>query len=423
MKGNVASPVMVNGPDDNVLVGDTVQVTAPPEQDSSVTPEVQVDTEAVVKKLKVTPELAPEAAEEKSWFSPKAITEAVNNIPKDDKKAGIDLAKRLQKGGKLELADAETLDKLIKSTGLDERIKASVSNFDLSDYSPDIKLEMFENIDWDTDFDFDFDLPDFDWGGESGMFDGLKDMWPDVDMGEWTDDWSLDFFEDISFKQALKDNADWIDADFLDSVDMSKWTDKGVDYLKDMTKDIKSEKHADWLMKLTEKLTPELMEVINPMMVPTILKIYPWGFNASYKKGGEEAYQALTAKLTSIDPDWYLIARNGVMVNNLEPYFKASQEALHVLSFHDPHQTNVTIVGSYVLKPIEVLDEGKVAKDAVAVKPKVAEKTDEVVSTNTKQPHKEPTTVSDSVYDEIMADGKVSPEEFEKWRAWNLGKA
>lgn len=411
MAGKIAAPVFVNGPDDNVLVGDTVQVTTPAEQDKTVAPEAKVDSEQVVQKLVVQP--AAPAEEGTSWFSPSAIASAVDEIPKGDRDAAVDLTKRLVDGGKLDIADVKTVDSLFEKTGLEERMKSISSNFNLDDYSLDLKVDMLENIDWDMDLDF---------GSMGNMFDGLSDIWPDVDMGEWTDGLGLEMFEDLSFKESLFGDADWIDTDFLDGIDMSKWTDKGVDYLKKMTKDIKSEKHMDWLMKLTEKLSPALMEAINPRMVREILRVYPWGFRASHRKGGEEAYSALISKLASIDNDWWLIERNGVMVNDLAPYYIASHDARQVLSRHDPHQTNVILSETYKLTDLSETINGKgPTKEVIEIKPRVVEKTTEVISSSVTIPYKAPK--DKSPYDEIMADGVVTEDEMERYRAWNLGTA
>lgn len=385
MAGKEASSFYITGPDDSVLVGDSEEVVTASGAQESDTEKAQLDNFMKIQSQPmstVSKEAAAEmqqaAADSGSVIKSQAqqagattgntaepsflestytsTMEMVNKIDEKDQKAAIEITKELVKTGNIDVlaGNTEALDNIFKATGLEDRCKDLVTNFDLDDYTPDIKLDMIKGMDWSDALSLD---------SMSGMFDGMSDLFPDFDFGEWTDSSALSSLKDSVLFESLFADADWIDTSFLDSLDWETYTGKGSEWLSDALDELKSDKHTEFVMKLVEKLSPEILKAIAPKLINNILRVYPMGFGSSYAEGWDTAYRELTLSLAKIDPEWYLVERNGKKVFKMEPYYAASDRALAVLSTDSLHQVNCILVKSYKVESYDHL-----VKDGLIVK-------------------------------------------------------
>lgn len=367
MAGKVASPIFVNGADDDLLVGDTVDV---------VTAEVSAGLsgasltafeellaengkpeEQEALKSEAGKAMSPSKGEVNTATSGKSPSAKVAALKTNDEDAANKVVAEMKANGEIDaLAGNETaIDKLMKATGLETRLSDITPSFNKKDYNSNVKLKLLKEYDWSrTACDKSM----------AGLLSNLSALFPNLNFGNESDSRAKQAAKDTSLLAALRCGAKWLTDERKQSIieDSGRnLSDMSSNFLKSSLSDFQSDDQVKFARKLVDKMTVNEAEdgtltptdatsrlaVYNPRLVKDILRFYPWGFTDSYAMGLEEAYNTLITDLDKIDPNWHLMKRGTDMIANLELYMSASDTALYVLSYADPHAINVALTGRH----------------------------------------------------------------------------
>jgi hypothetical protein len=370
MAAAIASPVFVNGADDDLLVGDTVEVVTaeasvvntgagvnsfeelttengePEKQNSLMSDAGKAFDKA---KKEVTSSSLYNTLTKGSPSNPAAKVAALSN---DDEDAANSEVAKMKKNGELGALEGneKAIDKLVKATGLEKRLSDITPGFDKKDYNSNVKLKLLQDYDWSrTACDKSM----------KGLLNNMSSLFPNISFGDESDSDARQAAKDTSLLAAMRCGAKWLTDDKYDDiiadsgVNLFSMSDK---FLTAAMGDFQDDKQVRFARKLIDKMSTDedgnstlataRIARYNPRLVNDILKFYPWGYQDSYDGILKDAYLTLVADLDKIDPNWHTVMRGTDTIVNLELYYKASSEALHVLSYDDPHATNVAIVGS-----------------------------------------------------------------------------
>lgn len=345
MSGQIASPVFVNGADDDLLVGDTVDVVVTEQASVSTKTDDTASKDTFIKEngtptqdTSIMSEEAKQASGVQSEAEAAAEAKVLGLDPKDQE-AAVELVKELVESGDIKtLAEnEEVIDDLLTATGMEDRLKELSSDFDLDDFSPDVKLDMLENMDWDASMDV---------GSMTGLFTNMEAMWPSIEFDEFQDALGIEALKDATFMDSLLGDADWLDNGIMgEMLDLAGDALGGLSdtFLRKVLSDFASDKQVEMALEIIGRLDPHILRAINNRLVEQLLKVYPMGFHESYRGTLRDAYNKLTDALRRIDPEWYVTKRNDELINDLGPYYEASPEALHVFSYDDPHAINACL--------------------------------------------------------------------------------
>lgn len=363
MTGNVAKPIFINGADDDVLVGDTVEVVAAEEaaqnagaalsQFEEVLPET-TPPEKQEALMSPAGQAASGSGSEVSSSSAGAETlAAVNSIPTDDVDAANDVINKLKAENKLDSLEGNTsaINKLVNAVGLEDRLKEITPDYDEKTYNNKLKLKLLKEYDWSTTA-CDKSMRQ--------LLSGLSALFPDVIFGSNDDTKGRNAAKDTSLLAALRCGAKWLTDDSYDSM-LAGYGDNMVDasdsFMETTLTDFQSDKQVRFVRKVVKKMkttddqpATERIARFNPQLIPDILNTYPWGFMDSFETTWENAHNELVEALNDIDPNWHKMQRNGEVVTNLQHYYKATDEALYVLSYDMTHARNVAVAGRYPKK-------------------------------------------------------------------------
>lgn len=344
MSGKVASPVFINGADDDLLVGDTVDVVVT-EQASVSNTDDTANKDTFIKENGAPEQdtsIMSEEAKKASGVEAEAeaaATAKVDELNTADKEAAVELVEELVASGDIKSLEGneEAIDTLFKATGMEDRMSELSPDFDMDDFSADVKLDMLENMDWDASMDVE---------SMTGLFTNMESMWPSVDFDEFQDALGIEALKDATFMDSLLGDAEWLtDGVMGDMLDLAGDALGGLSdtFLRKVLSDFASDKQVELALKIIGRLDPHILRAINNRLVIALLKVYPMGFQESYRGTLRDAYNKLINALYQIDPEWYLTERNGSLINDLGPYYEASAEALHVFSYDDPHAINACL--------------------------------------------------------------------------------
>ena len=371
MAAQIASPVFVNGADDDLLVGDTVEVVtaeaASVQSDAALNSFEELTTEngepeeqtSLMSDAGKAFQSAKKEVKSSALFdtltkgSPANPAAKVDSLSTDDEDAANATVAEMKKNGELDALEGneKAIDKLVKATGLEKRMADITPGFDKKDYNSNVKLKLLKDYDWSrTACDKSM----------KGLLANLSSLFPNINFGSDSDGRARDAARDTSLLAAMRCGAKWLTDDKYDDIiadsgkNLSGMSDN---FLTSTMGDFQDNKQVRFTRKLVDKMSTDeegnpvpaqaRIAKYNPRLVKDILRFYPWGYQDSYDGLLKDAYDTLIADLNKIDPKWHLMSRGTIEVANLELYYKASDEALHVLSYDDPHATNVVLAGEH----------------------------------------------------------------------------
>ena len=360
MAGKLAEPVFINGGDDNLLVGDTAAIVAAEAAAENTAASLSTFEELIPETTK------PEKQEELKSDSGKAMAgsskevssspsgakalAAVDSIPTNDEDKANEVVAAMKKDGSIDTLEGNTeaIDKLVKATGLEKRLKDVTPSYDEKTYNNKLKLGLLKDYDWSTTA-CDKSM--------NQLLGSLSTLFPNVQFGSNADSNGSQAAKDTSLLAALRCGAKWLTDDSYDSIldgYGNRMEGASDNFMKSTLTDFQGNKQVRFVRKAAAKMkdddgTPATARIksYNPLIVEEILGVYPWGFMDSFEADIDTAHDELVQALNDIDPDWYKMQRNGMTVNDLTHYYKATDEALYVLGYKAPHLSNVAVVGRY----------------------------------------------------------------------------
>jgi len=360
MAGKIADPVFVNGGDDDLLVGDTAAVVAA--EAAAVNSEGEIGTfEELIpevtkpeKQEAIKSDAGKAMSSSSSEVNPssggaKALT-AVANIPTNDEDAANKVVADMKKDGSIDTLEGNTkaIDKLVKATGLEKRLKDVTPSYDEKTFNNKLKLSLLKDYDWSTTA-CDKSM--------TQLLGSLTTLFPNVAFGSNEDSKGSQAAKDTSLLAALRCGAKWLTDDSYDSIldgYGTRMEGASDNFMKSILTDFQGNKQVRFARKVAAKMKTEdgtpataRLASYNPRFVEEILSIYPSGFEDTYSQDIDTAHAGLVQALDDIDPNWYKVNRNGSLVNDLTHYYKASELALYVLGYKEPHFANVAIVSTY----------------------------------------------------------------------------
>tara|TARA_B100000953_G_scaffold299153_1_gene298208 strand:- start:177380 stop:178579 length:1200 start_codon:yes stop_codon:yes gene_type:complete len=363
MSGKVADPIFINGADDEVLVGDTVEIVAAEEAASNAgaslstfenaIPETTPPEKQEALKSPAGQSASSSASEVNSSSAGAETLAAVNNIDMKDEDAANATVKELKEKGQLDSLEGngQAINKLVTATGLEKRLKEITPDYDEKTYNNKLKLKLLKEYDWSTTA-CDKSM--------RALFSGLSALFPNITFGDNSDGKGTRAAKDTSLLAALRCGAKWLTDPAYDGMleEMGRGLrDQSDSFMETTLSDFQSDKQVRFVRKAVKKMNEdegapatERLARYNPQLIPDILNKYPWGFTDSYDTTWENAYNELTSSLNDIDPNWYTMQRGGKTISNLEYYYKATDEALHILSYDMTHARNIAMAGRYPKK-------------------------------------------------------------------------